>query len=574
MSPRRFFMIAVAAVIALLLHQQPSSAADKQKFRTIITAEEIRAMNVMKISDLMNRIPGVKAGETSVSIRGSSNVKVLLDGRSINDPTSRSGAVKWSMISLDTIKKIEVYKGSGSTSYGDNTGGGVIIITTKSADRLGGTADGYFGNNGQRSATLNLQGRKNSMSATFSAGHETYDGFTVNDDKTRNRLSGRVDYRFTPRFSLFLSGEYNDEKKGLRGYPERRTPNSRKEFDASSFLLGQKYGAVTGRTWYSSSKTVTTDPDRSLYASLEVLKAGQKINAPFVLPWFGEINGGTGYEWQRASGINFSTAREERAWVFAEKKLEWTESPWSCLLGIRANYYSKFHNTLNPELRVGYARKNYDLAFTANRSSNLPTFRQRYYESSVTKPNPALQMEKAMNYAFSLSVRPDSVFSFDASVFHRNIRDRITYVRKPDNTGRYENFGKVTYQGVETSLKWTPSSWVDIVPSYTYLHALNEETGYWLPAKPFHTILTDIVIRPFRDFSLRVLAKYTGQVYVRSDNSETIPAYTVVDVRADYQYGPVRFYIDIDNLLDEEYLYVDGYDAPPREWFIGMNYNF
>ena len=574
MSPRRFFMIAVAAVIALLLHQQPSSAADKQKFRTIITAEEIRAMNVMKISDLMNRIPGVKAGETSVSIRGSSNVKVLLDGRSINDPTSRSGAVKWSMISLDTIKKIEVYKGSGSTSYGDNTGGGVIIITTKSADRLGGTAGGYFGNNGQRSATLNLQGRKNSMSATFSAGHETYDGFTVNDDKTRNRLSGRVDYRFTPRFSLFLSGEYNDEKKGLRGYPERRTPNSRKEFDASSFLLGQKYGAVTGRTWYSSSKTVTTDPDRSLYASLEVLKAGQKINAPFVLPWFGEINGGTGYEWQRASGINFSTAREERAWVFAEKKLEWTESPWSCLLGIRANYYSKFHNTLNPELRVGYARKNYDLAFTANRSSNLPTFRQRYYESSVTKPNPALQMEKAMNYAFSLSARPDSVFSFDASVFHRNIRDRITYVRKPDNTGRYENFGKVTYQGVETSLKWTPSSWVDIVPSYTYLHALNEETGYWLPAKPFHTILTDIVIRPFRDFSLRVLAKYTGQVYVRSDNSETIPAYTVVDVRADYQYGPVRFYIDIDNLLDEEYLYVDGYDAPPREWFIGMNYNF
>lgn len=574
MSPGRFFVITVAAVIALLLHQKPSSAADKQELRTVITAEEIRVMNVMKISDLMNRIPGVKAGETSVSIRGSSNVKVLLDGRSINDPTSRSGAVKWSMISLDTIEKIEVYKGSGSTSYGDNTGGGVIIITTKPADRLGGTAGGYFGNNGQRSATLNLQSRKNSMSATFSAGHETYDGFTVNDDKTRNRLGGRVDYRFTPRFSLFLSGEYNDEKKGLRGYPERRTPNSRKEFDASSLLLGQKYGAVTGRTWYSSSKTVTTDPDRSLYASLEVLKAGQKINAPFVLPWFGEINGGTGYEWQRASGINFSTAREERAWVFAEKKLEWTESPWSCLLGIRANYYSKFHNTLNPELRVGYARKNYDLAFTANRSSNLPTFRQRYYESSVTKPNPALQMEKAMNYAFSLSVRPDSVFSFDASVFHRNIRDRITYVRKPDNTGCYENFGKVTYQGVETSLKWTPSSWVDIVPSYTYLHALNEETGYWLPAKPFHTILTDIVIRPFRDFSLRVSAKYTGQVYVRSDNSETIPAYTVVDVRADYQYGPVRFYIDIDNLFDEEYLYVDGYDAPPREWFIGMNYNF
>ena len=574
MSPGRFFVITVAAVIALLLHQKPSSAADKQELRTVITAEEIRAMNVMKISDLMNRIPGVKAGESSVSIRGSSNVKVLLDGRSINDPTSRSGAVKWSMISLDTIEKIEVYKGSGSTSYGDNTGGGVIVITTKTADRFGGTADGYFGNNGQGNATLNLQGRKNNLSATFSAGHETYDGFTVNDDKTRNRLSGRVDYRFTPRFSLFLSGEYNDEKKGLRGYPERRTPNSRKDFNASSFLLGQKYGAVAGRTWYSSSKTLSTDPDKDLYASLEVLKAGQKINASFVFPWLGTIDGGTGYEWQKASGSNFSTVREERAWVFAQKKLEWGKSPWSCLLGVRANYYSKFRNTLNPELRVGYVKKNYNLAFSANRSSNLPTFRQRYYESSVTKPNPDLQMEEAMNYALSLSVRPDSVLTLDASVFHRNISDRITYVRKPDNTGRYENFGEVTYQGFETTLKWTPFSWVDITPSYTYLHALNEETGYWLPAKPFHTVLADIVIRPFKGFSLRVSPKYTGKVYVRSDNSETIPAYTVVNARADYKSGPTSFYIDIDNLFDEEYLYVDGYDAPPREWFIGMNYNF
>ncbi len=574
MSPGRFFVIAVAAVIVLLLHQKPASAADKQELRTVITAEEIRVMNVMKISDLMNRIPGVKAGDTSVSIRGSSNVKVLLDGRSINDPTSRSGAVKWSMISLDTIEKIEVYKGSGSTSYGDNTGGGVIIITTKSADRLGGTAGGYFGNNGQRSATLNLQGGKNDLSATFSAGHETYDGFTVNDDKTRNRLSGRVDYRFTPRFSLFLSGEYNDEKKGLRGYPERRTPNSRKDFDASSLLFGQRYGAVTGRTWYSSSKTVTTDPDKNLYASLEVLKAGQKINAPLVLPWFGEIDGGTGYEWQRASGINFSTAREERAWVFAQKKLEWAESSWSCLLGMRANYYSKFQNTLNPELKVGYAKKNYDLVFTASRSNNLPTFRQRYYESSTTKPNPDLQMEKAVNYAFSLSVRPDSVFSFDTSVFHRNIRDRITYVRTPDNTGSYENFGKVNYQGIEASVKWAPFAQVEVNPSYIYLHALNEETGYWLPAKPFHTVLTDMIVKPLTGLSLRLSARYTGKVYVLSDNSESIPSYTVVDIRADYQYGSVGFYLDIDNLLDEEYLYVDGYDAPPREWLIGMNYSF
>ncbi|RLB87667.1 MAG: TonB-dependent receptor, partial [Deltaproteobacteria bacterium] len=54
----------------------------------VITANEIKKMNVRKISDVLNQVPGLKAGDTSVSIRGSYKVKVMLDGRPINDPTS------------------------------------------------------------------------------------------------------------------------------------------------------------------------------------------------------------------------------------------------------------------------------------------------------------------------------------------------------------------------------------------------------------------------------------------------------------------------------------------------------
>ncbi len=111
--------------------------------------------------------------------------------------------------------------------------------------------------------------------------------------------------------------------------------------------------------------------------------------------------------------------------------------------------------------------------------------------SSVTRPSPDLQMEQAANYALSLSVVPNSAFSFDASVFHRDITDRIT-----------------------------------------------------------------------------------GKVFTRSDNSGYIPGYTVVNARADYSAGDLTVYCDIDNLLNDIYLYVDGYDAPPREWVVGMNYNF
>lgn len=97
----------------------------------IITGKDIEKMNVVKIKDLLNQIPGVSAGDSSVSVRGSSKVKVLLDGRAINDPTSSYGGVRWDMVSLKNIEKIEIYKGKGGVEFGDDSGGGVILITTK-----------------------------------------------------------------------------------------------------------------------------------------------------------------------------------------------------------------------------------------------------------------------------------------------------------------------------------------------------------------------------------------------------------------------------------------------------------
>jgi len=86
-------------------------------------------MNVRKIADVLNQVPGIKAGDTSVAIRGSYKVKVMLDGRSINDPTSSHGSVKFDLISIETVEKNEIHKGKGALKYGDDASGGVILIS-------------------------------------------------------------------------------------------------------------------------------------------------------------------------------------------------------------------------------------------------------------------------------------------------------------------------------------------------------------------------------------------------------------------------------------------------------------
>jgi len=61
-----------------------------------------------------------------------------------------------------------------------------------------------------------------------------------------------------------------------------------------------------------------------------------------------------------------------------------------------------------------------------------------------------------------------------------------------------------------------------------YLHAKNESTGLWLPALPFHTLSCEVVLKPAKGFSLRTDLKYTGRVFVRTDNRETLPGYDMV----------------------------------------------
>lgn len=112
----------------------------------VITGKEIKKMNARKISDVLNQVPGINAGETSVSIRGSYRVKVLLDGRPINDPTSSHGFVKFDLVSLENVERIEIYRGKGALKFGDDASGGVIVITTKKSKALHGNIKSYWGN--------------------------------------------------------------------------------------------------------------------------------------------------------------------------------------------------------------------------------------------------------------------------------------------------------------------------------------------------------------------------------------------------------------------------------------------
>lgn len=235
-------------------------------------------MNVRKISDVLNQVPGINAGETSVSIRGSYKVKVLLDGRPINDPTSSHGFVKFDIVSLENVEKIVIYRGEGVLKYGDDASGGVILITTKKSRAFHGNIKSYWGNDDTSHYSANCRTGKGAFGLGASLGYEHTGGYQVNGDKKKKRAAVKFEYMPGNAPVLAFSADYLKDERGLSGRPEYPTPHSRKQSEMYSYALSIKAKPLTSETFFNDARTRNRDTERNIDNSITVKKFGEDIS--------------------------------------------------------------------------------------------------------------------------------------------------------------------------------------------------------------------------------------------------------------------------------------------------------
>lgn len=115
----------------------------------VITSEDVRRSGATSIPELLRMVPGLNVAQVNsntwaISSRGFNGVfadklLVLIDGRSVYNPTF--SGVNWEEqdVMLEDIERIEVVRGPGATLWGANAVNGVInIITKTAADTQGG----------------------------------------------------------------------------------------------------------------------------------------------------------------------------------------------------------------------------------------------------------------------------------------------------------------------------------------------------------------------------------------------------------------------------------------------------
>jgi len=104
---------------------------------SVVTINEIERKNRAFLDEVLEYTPGVDIIEGDINIRGSSGfslgagsrVLLLVDG--IPMMPGDSGDIKWDIIPLSQISRVEVVKGAGSALYGSHALGGVVNIISK-----------------------------------------------------------------------------------------------------------------------------------------------------------------------------------------------------------------------------------------------------------------------------------------------------------------------------------------------------------------------------------------------------------------------------------------------------------
>lgn len=186
---------------------------------SVITEDDINAMDVKSLPDILEKIPGAFLTDSSglepkISLRGtrigmSGGALVLLNGIPMN--LGKFGYMDWESVPVENVARIEVVKGPMSALYGGDSSRGVINITTKrSGEKCSGNVSAVVGESNDRRYSARVAGGLKKWEYSVSAKKRDKDGYRDESELDSTFFNGEAGYWFSDDTRLgfyFNAGE-------------------------------------------------------------------------------------------------------------------------------------------------------------------------------------------------------------------------------------------------------------------------------------------------------------------------------------------------------------------------------
>lgn len=582
--------------IVVTPNRAPTDATKTGSRVETVSREEIEEKAQPLVVDYLGRLPGISistpggpGGEGSLSVRGAPRryVKTLYNGIDISDPTSPQVQTSYQYLLSSGVDTIEVLKGSQSTLYGSDAIAGVIGISTLGDIEPGvthllhgeggsfGTARGSYGlraANADAKAAINIAGfRTDGISAAASG--------TERDGYENVTFDAAGEYRVNDVVSVFGSLLYIDATA---------------EYDDSGPVADNPFNVNLSRQFAGRAGVNIDLLDGRARNTLSVqgfdLDRGIRSVSIFG-PFDGDFAG-------RRTKFDYQGAFDANDWLTFQYGADHERQNARITNNFGSDTNDKFSLTgiwsqIAAEpiagfvLTGGLRHDNHSEfgSYTTYRATGSYAFDTgtRLHSSLGTGFRSPSLFELFDPFSGNDTLQPEESFSFDVGVEQRLLDDRmiadVTFFHLDiDNLIDFVGFayvqtpGRSRQQGVEASVFYDVNEWLTLGGAYTYT-STRDANGNRNVRVPRHEIGLSAAYRPAEKWTISADAK------IALDTVDTgafkLDDYVLVNAKVAYQATEsTEFYVRAENLLDQDYQTVRGYNTPGFAAFAGFKSRF
>jgi vitamin B12 transporter len=560
----------------------------------VISREEIVRSQALDVAELLRFHAGLEIARnggpgqvTSAFIRGanSNHTLVLIDGVKVNPGTAGGAALQ--NITPEMIERIEIVKGPRSSLYGSEAIGGVIhIFTRRGAPGRALGASVQAGSYGTRGAGANLSWQDARMGAGVSASTLETDGLPVFRDSEDDRgfENDTVNAWFRAALGNLDVDASHWQASGETEYADFFRAPQDQDFTSrlSRLRLGWK-----GRDWRSALSVsrfvdvieqgeLAFDPEDFVRTERDVIDwqndldflAGLELTAGITL--LRERTSGRAYGavLEAEPGRGNADRDEDAAYLQAGTNL----GRHRFVGAARHTDHETFGgvNTWNLEWGVS-AGDAWALAAGLGRGFRAPSASDLYAFGG----NPALQPEVSRSVDLGITHRPNPDHELELALFRTAITDLIQYF-DPDGfmgplPGQNENIGEARIRGAEFTWRARYGDW-RVTTAMLTQRPEDRDTGQRLLRRAERSA-TMHMVRGLGAHELGLQLLASGE---RRDFGDVrLAGYVLANLTARWalsQRWTVR--ARLENVLDQDYELVEGYNTAGRGIYASLAYSY
>lgn len=512
----------------------------------------------------------------------------LIDGLPVYDPSTIGGVFDIRNLSLESVERIEVVKGSMSTLYGSDAIAGVVNIITKEAggNDISLNAQSSIGSFGTYKNQVGVNGSNEGGSFSIVYSRDESDGISEardsltsaqrqaqnlaafdNDGYVKNTVSVKTSVEpmegltISPRLLInSFEGDYDDG--AFNDAPNKYDS----DFFNPAITIQYRLGKFSFRNDYSYANT-----NRKNVASF----GGEYEGKLFNYDAFGTYSPSdllrvlAGFNYQNMEIGSFERTSDLYSPYLTLRLMD--AAGFNGEAGLRFNKHSEFGDHLTVSGSLSYQlSQSIKVLSSVGTGFKTPTLDELYGPFGA---NADLQPEESLYFNFGTEVNlPENNLAFTANFFVRSIDDIIIY-----GTQGYVNQDEQNNKGLELFASYSPLPELKLQASFDYLTGTSvvngQETDNLLRRPNTKLVLGGSII-PVQGLSISVQGSYLGErddVFYKPDFSSeiiTLEEVFLLNLNASYSllYDQVSIFADINNLLDADYQEIYGYNT------MGINY--